>query len=189
MVPSHLGREIVISLPSPIKLRLTLGTALATSIERMLPPVLFAFQNPGLLCDDELQVVLIATRDANGADVEAPTYCFSMRRADAAQPVGHLNLRLGHSPNLELYQGHIGYGVLARWRGNHYAERATRLIMPLAKVHEFDPLWITADPDNWPSRRTCERLGAVLIEILDVPKEALAYRHGARRKCRYRLDL
>lgn len=155
----------------------------------MVSPAHFKFQNPGLLCDDELQLVLTATRDANGSDVELPTYCFSMRRADSDYAVGHLNLRLGHSENIELYQGHVGYGVQPRWRGHHYAERATRLILPLAKNHGVNPLWITADPDNLASRRTCERLGAELVEILDVPKTALAYRHGARRKCRYRLDL
>lgn len=155
----------------------------------MTSPVFFEFQNPGLLFDGELQLVLTATQDANGLDVEAPTYCFAMRREDSEFAVGHLNLRLGHSENLELYQGHIGYGVRARWRGHHYAERACRLILPLARSHQFNPLWITADPDNWPSRRTCERLGAVLVETLDVPATALAYRYGARRKCRYRLDL
>ena len=155
----------------------------------MAHPVLFEFKNPGVLSDGELQVVLTATRDANGSDVEVPTYCFAMRREDSEYSVGHLNLRLGHTDNIELYQGHIGYGVHARWRGHHYAERATRLVLPLAKDHGYTTIWITADPDNWPSRRTCERLGATLVEVLDVPKATLAYRHGARRKCRYRVDL
>jgi tagatose 1,6-diphosphate aldolase len=145
--------------------------------------------NPGTLKDRELRVVLTSTLLPNQAGVEVLTYCFTLAADGVPSPVGHIHLRVGHSENLELYQGHIGYGVNQAWRGRHFAERASRLLLPFAAEQGLNPVWITCDPDNLPSRRTCERLGAKFVEIVDVPSTALAYRFGARRKCRYRLDL
>ena len=48
---------------------------------------------------------------------------------------------------------------------------------------------ITTNPDNWASRRTCEIIGAEMVEIVDVPEYMEMYRQGDRQKCRYRLDL
>jgi hypothetical protein len=41
-------------------------------------------------------------------------------------------------------------------------------------------LWITCNPDNWPSRKTCEYLGATLVEVVDLPKESALYQRGER---------
>lgn len=102
---------------------------------------------------------------------------------------GAIGLRLGFTRNLEMYLGHIGYHVLPPARGHHYAERACRLILSLARAYGFRTLWITTNPDNIASRRTCERLGASLINIVPVPRENPLYLQGDREKCRYRLDL
>jgi predicted acetyltransferase len=150
---------------------------------------LFPFQNPGVLWDGELNVVLTSTHLPNSLGVEVPTYCFTLIVDGESEPVGHVHLRVGRTENLEQYQGQIGYGVSPKWRGRHFAERATRLILPVAAAHGLNPVWITCDPDNWASRRTCERLGGTLAEIVYVPESAPAYRYGARVKCRYRLDL
>jgi tagatose 1,6-diphosphate aldolase len=61
--------------------------------------------------------------------------------------------------------------------------------MPLARRHGINPLWITCNPDNHASRRTCERLGATLVEIVPVPVGHTLYQRGEREKCRYRVDL
>jgi tagatose 1,6-diphosphate aldolase len=50
-------------------------------------------------------------------------------------------------------------------------------------------LWITCNPDNYASRRTCERLGAEMVEIVPLPSNNVLYQRGEREKCRYRLDL
>src|SRR5215204_4797163 len=73
--------------------------------------------------------------------------------------------------------------------GHRFAERSCRLILPLARRHGFDTLWITCNPDNVASRRTCERLGAELVGIVDVPPDNDVYERGSERKCRYRLAL
>jgi predicted acetyltransferase len=121
-----------------------------------------------------------------------PCYHFWMHlRPDGHRPLriaGSVTLRVGYNSDLELYFGHVGYNVFPRVRGRRYAERACRLLLPLARHHGMDPLWITTDPDNWASRKTCERLGAELADVVDVPREHTLYRRGQRRKCRYRLD-
>jgi tagatose 1,6-diphosphate aldolase len=131
-----------------------------------------------------------------------PTYHFWMRlrnrgfwnRASRAREIpyeiaGGIGLRIGRSRDLECYTGHVGYHVYPAARGHRYAERACRLLLPLARRHGFDVLWITCNPDNAPSRITCERLGATMIEVVDLPEDHTLYRQGERLKCRYRLQL
>ncbi|MGN6504298.1 MAG: GNAT family N-acetyltransferase [Tepidisphaeraceae bacterium] len=122
-----------------------------------------------------------------------PGYHFWLRLLPVYQPVvpiaGTISLRLGQDDELTRYWGHVGYGVFPPARGHHYAERACRLILPLAKRHGLDVLWITTNPDNAPSRRTCERLGATLVDIVDIPVGHFLYQKGERQKCRYRVRL
>lgn len=129
-----------------------------------------------------------------------PQYHFWMRvRHDRPPPVGQslppvriagaIGLRIGSTRSLEMYYGHFGYHVYPPARGHHYAERSCRLLLPLAHRHGLKTLWITCNPDNYPSRRTCERLGATLVSIVAIPSDEPLYSRGEREKCRYRLDL
>lgn len=102
---------------------------------------------------------------------------------------GRLTLRIGNGENVTRYFGNIGYVVFPPTRGRHLAERAVRLVLPLARRHGMNELWITTNPDNQPSRRTCERLGATLIDTIDLPKHHPLYARGDRQKCRYRLAI
>ncbi|MBC7785493.1 MAG: GNAT family N-acetyltransferase [Burkholderiales bacterium] len=123
----------------------------------------------------------------------SPGYYLWMRLLPKYKPpvpmAGTISLRVSDAVHIRRYSGHIGYGVFPPARGNHYAERATRLLMPLAKKHGMDHLWITCNPDNLASRRTCERLSATLVEIVDVPPGNPLYAKGDRQKCRYHLPL
>lgn len=103
--------------------------------------------------------------------------------------VGGIGFRVGQNRELELYSGHIGYHVYTPARGHHYAERAARLLFPLVRHHRISPVWITCNPDNFPSRRTIERLGGRLIDIVDIPEHHPFFARGERQKCRYRIDL
>jgi RimJ/RimL family protein N-acetyltransferase len=105
------------------------------------------------------------------------------------QIAGGIGLRIGHTPDIELYLGHIGYNVQPFARGNHYAERACRLLRPLALAHQMGPIWITCNPDNIPSRRTCERLGCKLVETLPLPADHALRQRGDREKLRFRWDV
>jgi tagatose 1,6-diphosphate aldolase len=131
----------------------------------------------------------------------APGYTFWMRvrrgaealPSKAAAPgtvmAGSISLRIGHGVNLDRYLGHIGYHVLPPARGHHFAERACRLLLPLARAHGHKALWITCNPENFASRRSIERLGAAYVDTVPVPKENSLYSQGDRNKCRYRVDL
>lgn len=128
---------------------------------------------------------------------KVPAYHFWMR-LDPRQPaarqipcriVGGIGFRVGQNPELELYTGHFGYHVYPPARGHHFAERACRLLFPLARHHRISPLWITTNPDNFASRRTCERLGATLVDIVDIPPDHPFQSRGETQKCRFRLDL
>jgi predicted acetyltransferase len=137
----------------------------------------------------------------DSAGHQAPGYTFWMRvrpgvpaMFPSATPpdlriCGSISLRIGHSLNLDRYLGHIGYHVMPSARGHHFSERAARLLLPLARSHGHDHLWITCNPDNTASRRTCLRLGAVYIDTVAVPKDNALYAQGDRYKCRYRVAL
>ena len=149
----------------------------------------FAFLDPGELIDGELALVLKEQQPADPSRRWVPAYVFDMVLAGTTTRVGSVSLRVGNTEHLVRYAGHVGYGVRPAHRGHRFAARGTRLLVPLAKRHGLCPLWITVTPDNVASRRTCEILGAEMIEIVDLPSDTDMYAKGERRKCRYRLNV
>jgi tagatose 1,6-diphosphate aldolase len=120
---------------------------------------------------------------------KVPTYYFRMVHIDSREEIGGINLRAESNSHIELYAGHVGYTVHPAHRGQRYATRSLLLLIPLARELGLDPLWITCDPDNVASRRSCELAGAKFVEIVDVPETCVIHRSGHTQKCRYRLDL
>jgi tagatose 1,6-diphosphate aldolase len=139
------------------------------------------------LTDGDLSLKLVAREPFNPSTGWVPVYRFDM--LSRGKRAGGVSLRVANTPEIVLYLGHIGYGVDEPFRGRRYAARACRLLLPLAKHHHLDPLWITCNPDNWASRRSCELAGGVMIEIVDVPPGNALYQRGEKQKCRYRIDL
>ena len=97
---------------------------------------------------------------------------------------GRISLRLGESPCV-YYFGHIGYHVDPPWRGHHYAARACALLEPLIAASGKSSIVITTDPDNMPSRLTCERIGCILESIVPVPPLMQSRWELSPVKCRY----
>ena len=149
----------------------------------------FTFIDPGPLHDGELELVLEHTELCNERMSNAPCYTFTMHHRPDRRRAGYIDARIGEAELLVYYAGHIGYRVDPPFRGRRFAARSCRLILSLFKAHDINPVWITCNPDNVPSRKTCERLGAKMVEIVDLPADTDMYRYGERRKCRYRLDL
>lgn len=149
----------------------------------------FQFRDPGELTDGELQLVLIEKRQADPSKGFVPFYLFDMVLTATKTKVGAIGLRVGNAEHIVRYAGHIGYGVGAEHRGHRFAARACRLLLPLAREHGLNPLWITVSPENIASRQTCDILGARMVEIVDVPPDTDMYAKGERKKCRYCLDL
>lgn len=144
---------------------------------------------PDSLVDGDLRLVVSQDSFNQKSNMEYLTYRFKMENQDNGEEIGRIDLRVGNSNNLVMYLGHIGYHVQSKYRGNHYAARATRLLFDLARKNGMDVLWITCNPDNIASRRTCELAGATFVEVVDVPENSDFYRAGEYRKCRYRIDL
>jgi tagatose 1,6-diphosphate aldolase len=148
----------------------------------------FQFLDPGRLADGDLELVLIERFPGNQAKGLVPAYRFKMVLAGQDEEIGSIHLRVGDTEHLVLYAGHVGYAVRLEYRGRRYAARACRLLLPLARHHGLDPVWITCNPDNPASQRTCELAGAELVDIVDLPEDTDMYRRGERQKWRYRLD-
>jgi predicted acetyltransferase len=128
----------------------------------------FKFVAIDLLQDADLTVVLVECQPAATNAWGVPAYLFRLQ-TNNSERAGHIRLRVGWNDDVIRYAGQIGYGVEPAFRGSHYAERACRLILPLARGHGMKELWITCQPDNLASRRTLERLGAEFAGIFDVP--------------------
>lgn len=111
-------------------------------------------------------------------------YLFDIYTLDSREHAGYVSLRIGESPAL-YYLGHIGYRVFERHRGNGYAARAVRLMMPLLRKRNLRSVVITTNPDNAPSRATCEKLGCTLENTVQVPLRFRGLCLGAAEKCRY----
>jgi tagatose 1,6-diphosphate aldolase len=144
----------------------------------------------GDLLDDDLALRLDQTSDSDPERGWVPAYHFVMVRA--RQPwieMGRITLRVGNTHYVVTYAGHIGYRVYERYRGNHYAARSVRLLFPLCRRHGLNPLWITCNPDNVASRRSCELAGAEFVETVLVPPDTDMYMRGDWEKCRYKIEL
>ena len=145
---------------------------------------------------DFLRAAPLGRQTGDDASGRVPAYHFWMLVPGAGvggeEPiniVGGLGLRIGVSPEIETYSGNIGYHVYPPARGRHYAERACRLVLPLARRHGMRRLWITCNPDNAASRRTCERLGATLVDTVPIPADHPFRLRGETAKCRYVIEL
>jgi predicted acetyltransferase len=151
------------------------------------PEIPFCFLDPGELRDESIVLQLVATHPADPARNWVPYYVFHIVSEEKGQRAGEIHLRIGNTEHMRLYGGHVAYGVKPEYRGSHFAGRALRLLLPLARRHGLKELWVACNPDNIASRRTCEFAGAEFIEIVDLPTHVDMYREGERQKCRYRI--
>lgn len=122
--------------------------------------VITRFMDPGELVDNELQLALDDFHLADETRGLVPHYRFRMLHRLTRTYMGNISLRLSSIPAIELYAGHIGYGVEEIFRGHHYAARSVLLLLPHARKHGISPIWITCNPTtslreeaaNWPGQ-------------------------------------
>lgn len=130
---------------------------------------------------DLLPLDLVSADDDLGIQ---ETFVFTIAPAGTKKNAGQITLRTGDSRGI-YYFGHIGYHINVGYRGHHYALRACKMLIPLMQVLRMGSIIITTDIDNYPSRRTCESLGAVLESTVAVPID-YRRRYGLSDfKCRY----
>lgn len=144
------------------------------------------FNRYPILTDGEIDLTLERTFDGIPGTTWAPSYNFKISLHGQREKIGNISLRIGNTDHLRLYAGHIGYGIDRNHQGHRYAAKACRLVKQVALDHDLSEVWITCNPDNSPSRRTCEIVGAEYVETVDLPSNTELYRLGERQKRRYR---
>lgn len=115
-----------------------------------------------------------------------PGYHFKIIN-DQSEEVGHLNFRVGDTDHVRLAAGHIGFEVAEQHRGRRYAAKACLAVAPWVSEVSGTVL-ITVDPDNFPSIRTIEKIGATFLDEVDVPQDDPHYLRGSVRKRRYQWE-
>lgn len=147
------------------------------------------FMKTDFLTDGELVLRLDHTVDP--ADTGRPdwlsAYHFRICLRDGTE-AGVCDLRVGHNESV-YYGGNIGYRIHPPYRGRHYAGRACLLLFELARRHGMEYLYITCNPENIPSRKTCEFAGGRLEAVVDLPPDNDMALEGETRKCIYKFSL
>ncbi|MFO7612816.1 MAG: GNAT family N-acetyltransferase [Clostridia bacterium] len=145
---------------------------------------MFDFLKMDYIKGDEIDLVIEQKIPERPEIGYVPQYHYKIVLHGSDTKVGSIGLRVGHNENT-YYAGNIGYGIDKEYRGRHFAAKACMLIKKVAMAHGMDHLVITCNPGNTPSRKTCEYLGARLVEIVTLPADKEMYKAGERRKCRY----
>ena len=100
--------------------------------------------------------------------------------------IGRISMRIGSNFH-SYYNGNIGYEIEENFRGKNYALKACKLVLPIAKAHGMNELFLTCDENNIPSYKTIEKLGGELLEIVKPPKNYFAYRENMKKQRIYKL--
>jgi len=145
---------------------------------------MFEFKNFDCLTDGEIELKIEDKTPSNDEKGYVPVYKYRITLHNSNISIGVIDIRIGYNENVH-YGGHIGYEIEESYRGNNYALKACKIIKQVAIAHEMRSLIITCNPDNVPSRKTCEKAGLKLKEIVDLPQHNEMYRKGEFKKCIY----
>lgn len=104
--------------------------------------------------------------------------------------VGSIELSLKMT-DYSFYYGNIGYHILHKYRGHHFAKSACILLMQEAlSKYAMQEFIITCNPDNIASIKTIEKLPKVtFLGKVAVPKDHRLYQKGEKEKLVYRVSL
>jgi tagatose 1,6-diphosphate aldolase len=135
------------------------------------------------MTDGDLKLELMHLSPRDNVKDWVPSFHFFMLSDD--NHAGQIRLRVGRTPELLLYRGHIGYEVEPEYRGRHFAARSVMLLLPLVRALELRRAVVTCDPENLPSRRSIEIAGGIHENTVEVPETEPMYMAGARQRMRY----
>ena len=137
----------------------------------------YKFVTPPIMIDGDLELKLVKTFPSTPEkEWFVPVYTFAMVNTKTQDVMGDVDLRVGLTEKLKVFGGHLGYGVAEPYRGHRYATRSCRLLLPFIRQLDINPVVITCAPDNLPSVKTIEALGADLISTKDVEIEPGIFR-------------
>lgn len=146
------------------------------------------FLNTDFLVSDEIRLVVERLAPGDPIRKWVPAYHFYICDLDGHR-MGTCDLRIGHTEGL-YYGGHIGYAIAEEYRGHHYAAKACKLLFDLARKHELGYVYITCDPENIASRKTCEYLDGKFLGIVELPLDNdMRIQLGDTHKCIFKFEL
>jgi predicted acetyltransferase len=141
---------------------------------------------PDNLASGEIRLQFDSIVPGDPARGFVPYYHFHILERTKGE-IGHINFRVGNTGHVLVCAGHIGYQIEEQFRGQGYALQACRAITPWVRSF-YKSVTITSDPDNPASISTIEKLGAVFVDEVAVPKDDPHYLRGSRTKRRYRWE-
>lgn len=145
---------------------------------------MFEFKDFDYLTDGEIDLRIEEKTPADEEKGFVPEYDYRITLHNSNENIGAIDIRIGHNENT-YYGGNIGYSIEATYRGNNYASKACKIIKDVAIAHGMNRLIISCSPDNYPSRKTCEKAGFKLKEIADLPSYHELYQVGKQQMCIY----
>ena len=143
---------------------------------------MFEFQDFDFLTDHEIDLKIDKKIPAIPEKGYVPAYKYNIYKSNSNIIIGFIDIRIGYCEGL-YYGGHIGYTIYEQYRGNNFALKACKIISKVAIAHDMKYIYITCNPNNIPSRRTCEKLGLTLLKIADLPSDNELYIEGQRHVC------
>ncbi len=118
------------------------------------------------VCRDGVEVRLARFyTPADGRHV--PYYHFQILQY--GREAGRVNFRPASTPSVLEYDGHIGYEIFPRYRGQRLSQQAVSLLLPFIARHGFDSVVLTCHPANRASARIIEALGGIYRETRAFP--------------------
>lgn len=145
---------------------------------------MFKFKDFDYLTDGEIDLKIKEKVKPDKVKGYVPAYKYVITLHGKDYTIGLIDIRIGYNENI-YYGGNIGYEVYKPYRGSNYALKACKIISHVAVSHGMKKLIITCNPDNIPSRKTCEKAGLKLKQIVDLPEQNEMYVRGERQKCIY----
>lgn len=145
---------------------------------------MFKFKDFNYLTDGEIDLKIEEKTLSNEEKGYVPSYKYRITLHNSDDSIGAIDIRIGYNEGT-YYGGNIGYMIEEIYRGHGYASKACKIIKDVAIAHEMNKLIITCNPDNFPSRKTCEKTGLKLKDIVDLPTYNDMYKNGERQKCIY----
>lgn len=145
---------------------------------------MFEFKNYNYLTDGVIDLTLHEQVPEDEEKGYVPAYMYYITLHKSQDIIGEIDIRIGYNENI-FYGGHIGYEIDEAFRGNGYASKACNIVKQVGLGHGMDKFIITCNPENISSRKTCEKIGAKLLEIVELPLNNEMYKEGERQKCIY----
>ena len=139
-----------------------------------------------IISGDSIRLELINTYEGN--EKELPFYWWHIVLNEKNIKVGKISFRIGNNYH-SYYNGNIGYEIDKEYRGNHYALKACKLVLKVAKYYNMDKIYLTCDFDNIASSRTIEKLGAKLLDEVKPPKNYVFYNENMAKQKIYELKI